>query len=107
MERLGVGQFRAGAWGDETEDLLARHLDALRGQSARVLVELEPLRESAQALHVARLLDGVLVVVEAQRERREVLGQTIEVLQRAPIRILGAVINKRTRPIPEFLYRWL
>jgi Mrp family chromosome partitioning ATPase len=47
------------------------------------------------------------LVLEANSTRREAALQVAENLRAANIRILGAVLNKRTFPIPETLYNRL
>jgi capsular exopolysaccharide synthesis family protein len=49
--------------------------------------------------------DGVILVVRANRTRREVVQKAIEVLHKARCRLLGVVLNDRRYPIPGFLYR--
>jgi Mrp family chromosome partitioning ATPase len=56
---------------------------------------------------LAGLLDGVLFVIEAERVRWQVAERTTEHLRRANVRLLGAVLNKRRRHVPEWLYRTL
>jgi Mrp family chromosome partitioning ATPase len=48
---------------------------------------------------------GVVLVVRANRTRREVVLRATEALNRARCRILGVVLNDRRYPIPSFLYR--
>jgi Mrp family chromosome partitioning ATPase len=50
------------------------------------------------------LTDGFILVVEANATRREAALQVAENLRAANVRILGAVLNQRTFPIPEKLY---
>lgn len=49
--------------------------------------------------------DGVVLVVRANRTRREVVQKAIEVLNKGRCRVLGVVLNDRRYPIPGFLYR--
>jgi Mrp family chromosome partitioning ATPase len=51
------------------------------------------------------LVDGVILVVEANLTRREVARKAKESLESANVRLLGAVLNNRTFPIPETIYR--
>jgi Mrp family chromosome partitioning ATPase len=43
--------------------------------------------------------------LEANSTRREAADKVAESLRAAQVTILGAVLNKRTFPIPESLYR--
>jgi Mrp family chromosome partitioning ATPase len=59
------------------------------------------------APRLAALLDGLLLVVEAERVRWDVARRTSELLRRADVRLLGAVLNKRRQHVPSWLYRML
>lgn len=48
---------------------------------------------------------GVVLVVRANRTRREVVQRAVEALRRAHCRVLGVVLNDRRYPIPSFIYR--
>jgi Mrp family chromosome partitioning ATPase len=51
--------------------------------------------------------DGVLLVVEAERSRSEVVNATTAVIGEANGHVLGLVLNKRRQYIPKSLYKWL
>jgi protein-tyrosine kinase len=53
------------------------------------------------------MVDGVVLVVRAGRTSREAVLQAKKRLQLAGARLLGVVLNDRTYPLPEFLYRRL
>jgi Mrp family chromosome partitioning ATPase len=59
----------------------------------------------ADAMALGKLADGLVLVLEANSTRREAAMRVTESLSQAQIRVLGAVLNKRTFPIPESLYR--
>lgn len=68
------------------------------------------LCESAEAgpsLSLSSLLEGVLLVIEAERVRWEVALRVKELLIRSGVNVLGAVLNKRRQRIPRWLYRTL
>jgi len=54
-----------------------------------------PEARSSAVLRTAALLDGVLLVVEAERTPREAARRTTELLSRAGARVLGVVLNHR------------
>jgi capsular exopolysaccharide synthesis family protein len=72
-----------------------------------VFVDLPPLSGPSDALPLTQLLDGVLLVVQAERVRRPVAKRCVTRLVRAGARPLGAVLNKRRQYIPRWLYRTL
>ena len=47
----------------------------------------------------------VVLVVQANSTRREAARKGKESLDSANVRLLGVVLNERTFPIPEVLYR--
>jgi len=49
--------------------------------------------------------DGVVMVLKANSSRRESAKKALDELQTARARVLGAVLNQRTFPIPESIYR--
>lgn len=56
---------------------------------------------------LGQLSDGIILVLEANCTRRIAARKTIQSLQSANARLLGTVLNQRTFPIPEKLYRRL
>jgi Mrp family chromosome partitioning ATPase len=79
----------------------------LREVFDRVLISAPALSREAEATFLGQLSDGVVLIVEANRTRRETVRRAKEQLEAAQVRILGAVLDQRTFPIPEKLYRKL
>lgn len=71
------------------------------------IFDLPAVGQTNAAVRLAGLLDGVLLVVEAERVRHEVAQRTRELLRRANVNLLGAVLNKRRQHVPAWLYRTL
>lgn len=72
-----------------------------------ILVSAPPLQGEADAARIAQLTDGMVLVVEANHSRRETVRRAKEQLESAKVRLIGAVLDQRTFPIPEKLYRRL
>jgi capsular exopolysaccharide synthesis family protein len=72
-----------------------------------VVFDLPPAGQEGSVIRLAGLLDGVLLVVEAERGRWETARRVRQLLERADTRLLGAVLNKRRRHIPGWVYRRL
>jgi protein-tyrosine kinase len=87
----------------KAENLQAR-IDELRREFAYVLIDSPPVSEHTDAILLGRLADGAVLVLESNTTRREVARIAKEDLEAAEVRVLGAVLNKRTFPIPQFLY---
>jgi capsular exopolysaccharide synthesis family protein len=71
----------------------------------RVVIDAPPVNVSADALLLGGMSDGVVLVIEANATRREAARGAKNTLESAGVRVLGAVLNKRTYPIPEVLYK--
>ena len=79
----------------------------LRAQFEYILVSTPPLHRSADAMALGQVSDGVVLVLEANSSRRDVARRAKFGLEAANVRLLGAVLNNRTFPIPEAIYRKL
>ena len=60
--------------------------------------------EHTDAILMGQLTDGAVLVLESNTTRRQVARIAKEDLEAADVRLLGAVLNKRTFTIPQFLY---
>ena len=82
-------------------------IDDLRKEFTYVLIDAPPLNEYPDAALLARMADGLVMVLEANNTRRETARKAKDMLDASGIPVLGAILNKRTYPIPERLYRRL
>jgi Mrp family chromosome partitioning ATPase len=88
-------------------DRLKVRLQELRKEFDYILIDSPALNLYADALTVGRVADGVVVILQADSTRRESALKGLQTLRNAQIEVLGAVLNRRTFPIPEFVYRRL
>lgn len=77
----------------------------LRARFTRVVFHVSPVLASGDAVNLARLADGIVIVVRADSTRREVVMRAIELLAEAKGRVLGAVLTDRKQVIPQSIYR--
>jgi Mrp family chromosome partitioning ATPase len=89
----------------------ARHLSrnlALIGRHFNwIVLDCPPLRESNEALLLAPHTSGIVVVVAAEKTKRSEIAQTQRAIELSSGTLLGFVLNKRTWPVPDFLYHRL
>jgi Mrp family chromosome partitioning ATPase len=81
--------------------------DELRDAFGYILVSAPALSRETEATFLGQMSDGVVLIVEANRSRRESVRRAKEQLESAHVRLLGAVLDQRTFPIPEGLYQRL
>jgi capsular exopolysaccharide synthesis family protein len=81
--------------------------DALKEEFDLILIDSPPATVSADALALSPVVDGVILVVEAEATRYEVAEKVVEWIGQHNVKVLGVVLNKRRYPIPKSIYRWL
>jgi protein-tyrosine kinase len=82
-------------------------LETLKAEFSIVIVDTPPILSHDTALAVAAQCDGVILVVQAEQTRWEIAQEAQARLRRVGAKFLGVVLNRRTYPIPEFLYKRL
>jgi protein-tyrosine kinase len=85
-------------------DRLKTRLAELRTAFDYLLINVPPVILDGTANLLGPMLDGAILVVEANSTRREVARRARASLESANVRLLGAVFNNRTFPIPCALY---
>ena len=82
-------------------------IEALKADFDWVIVDTAAVNLYADTALLAPLLDGVVMVVQAESKRAEVAMQGKDRLEDAGANILGGVLNRRRYVIPEVIYRRL
>ncbi len=88
-------------------DRMKERVSELRKEFDYLVIDAPPLIAYADAMALGRLVDGVVLVLEANETRREAALQVTENLRASKIPVLGAILNNRTFPIPAALYKRL
>jgi Mrp family chromosome partitioning ATPase len=99
----GLGNLQSNAL--VSYERLQARVAELRGCFKYVLIHSSPINMDPGAILLSQLTDGVVLVLEANTTRRERARGAKECLEAAGAHILGVVLNNRTFPIPEALYR--
>ncbi len=93
--------------GGATVPALALSAGKLRDLSRVLLIACEPLACSAQCIEMARGATGVLLVLNGRQDSRAEVERQTSLLKRSGLRIVGAVLNNRERPMPSAIERML
>jgi Mrp family chromosome partitioning ATPase len=91
-------------WHSIQENVVAS-LEKLRRKYRYVLIDCPSLKETLDAVRIAPLVDGIVLVIEANRTQKEQIQYAERTIETTSGRILGHVLNKRTYVIPEWLSR--
>lgn len=92
---LGVGTVVDGVSAQFGDERLLRLLQEIRTMFAVTIVDLAPPAASPFGVRLARVLDGVIVVVEAHSTERAEVESTVGALRRAQAPVTGLVYNRR------------
>jgi Flp pilus assembly CpaE family ATPase len=81
------------------------NLQTLRFVFDFVLLDCPSLKASGDAAIFAEVANTVILVVEAERTRKEQVLNSVQTIERTKGNLLGCVLNKRQYPMPEWIYR--
>lgn len=94
----------AGRW-DGSRQYRQDCIELLRREFDYAIIDCPSLKESGELLSIAPFLDGVILVVEANKTQRAQLAHVERTIEGAQGKILGHILNKRTYEIPTWVYR--
>jgi Mrp family chromosome partitioning ATPase len=82
-------------------------IDLLRSEFDYTIIDCPSLKTSGDLLSVAPFVDGVILVIEANRTRRDDPREAEMSIAAAGGKTLGFILNKRTYELPAWLDRML
>jgi len=112
LDGMGLSLLPAGSRCEDgsspwkSERWLSR-LHELRREFQYVLILAPPAAQYGDAALLGQETDGVILILESNQTRRETARIAAQNLTAAKVQVLGAVLNNRTFPIPESIYRKL
>jgi Mrp family chromosome partitioning ATPase len=101
---ISAGSAAEGAQTLLTSDRMRLRLTELRAECDFILIDTSAMSVGNDAIGLGSLADGVVMVLKANASRREAARQAVQELQGGKAKVLGAVLNQRSYPIPEKLY---
>jgi Mrp family chromosome partitioning ATPase len=79
-------------------------MEELEREFPYCLLVIPPIVTSADAVLLSTMASGIVLVLDSQSTRRDAAAAAKGMLTRAGVPILGAVLNNRKFPIPDWLY---
>lgn len=79
-------------------------LDTMTAQSSLVVFDMPPASELVSQSAPLSMLDGMLLVIAAERSRRPAVQRAVSQLTRTGVTIDGAILNMRKTHVPNWLY---
>ena len=88
-------------------DAFVKLLEVLRSAYDLLIFDSPPLVDSPEATVLASRMDGLVMVLQAEKTRREGARAIQEELAALDVPLLGAILNKRREVVPEFIRKRL
>jgi capsular exopolysaccharide synthesis family protein len=70
-----------------------------------VLIDTSAILEAPETPIISSYADGVVMVVQIERTRREAIKRAIVMVEKLDGKFIGTVLNRKKYHIPEFIYR--
>lgn len=86
-------------------DSLEAYVAGMKEKAQWILFDAPPLARFMDAIVLASRVDGVVMVVEAEKTRWEVAEASRQRIIEGNGNVLGAVLNKRRYPVPDWFYK--
>lgn len=80
---------------------------ALRARYQYIFIDCPSLDTNTTVLSLPSEVDATILIVRAGFGRKQEIQQASRVLAFNSRRFLGCILNRRTYPVPRWLYRWL
>lgn len=93
--------------GEKSTSYLCAYLDEIRRDFEYSIIVARSATESNEGAAMARVADGMVLVLAAGRTRRATACRIKKSLDDAQVRLLGIVLSDREFPIPDSIYRKL
>lgn len=86
-------------------DRMRLRITELRSEFDFVLLDTCAMSVANDSIGLGSFADGVLIVIKANASRKESARQAVQDLQEGKAKVLGAVLNQRSFPIPDKIYK--
>lgn len=104
---LATGGNHVGPVGLFESEQFDTFLNYARDEFDYIILDSAPMPSFAEARVLCEKVDGVVLVIESGKIRRQVALRAKKELEDAGAKILGVVLNKRKYYIPEWIYKRL
>lgn len=105
LDVLSAGTAAAAHDLSVSTDRVRQLLAAISSRYQMVIFDLPVASELTSCFPIARCLDGVVLVVEAERTRNKAVARAKKQLLQSGAEVVGVVLNKRREHLPDWLYR--
>ena len=104
LSLLPAGTVGAELEGGLDPETLVKQLQGVGANHDYVVLDLPPVTDVESVARLREQCEGMMLVLEANRTRRQVATYLVRALSEGPGAELALVLNKRDFPIPTWLY---
>ena len=88
-------------------DRMRMLVQELREQFDYIIVDAAPLDTGTDSIVLGGLSNGIVLVLKANSSRRDTAAKALQEIHSANVPVRGVVLNRRTFPIPQAIYKHL
>jgi len=88
-------------------DKMGELIQHLKGLVDIILFDSAPVISSSDSLVLCPYVDGVILVIEAEKTQREIVQRAQTYITSTKAKILGVVLNKKEHILPQYIYKKL
>jgi Mrp family chromosome partitioning ATPase len=81
--------------------------EVLKNNFDYILIDSPPINKFAETRLISNYADGVILILEAGKTRKQVAIKAIKEIESAGGEFIGTILNRRKFYIPNWIYRWL
>lgn len=107
LSQLDISDLLRSDGDTHRKNAFRERIQGLRDQFDIVLIDSPPILSHASWGVLLRHVDGVILVIEAEKTRSAILRSTLRNIEEVGGHVIGIVFNKRRQYIPRLLYRLL
>jgi capsular exopolysaccharide synthesis family protein len=90
-----------------SSDAIRKFMVEMRDRFDHIIIDTSPIIPVTDASVLGRIVDGIIMVIQAGRTQRGILRRAREILLQSHSEILGYVLTGVEYHLPEYIYRYL
>ena len=104
---IPCGKKNSGPLAIFESDRFDKTLKLMREKFDYVILDAPPVKGYAETKVMGKKVDGVILVIESGKTRKQVAIRAKQELEDAGAKVLGVILNRRKHYIPEWIYQRL
>jgi Mrp family chromosome partitioning ATPase len=107
LKVITLGEKRDFHYGSKWIDTLKDTLRKNRTRFEFIILDIPPILTYAEGILLSKLCDGIVLVLQAENTRYEVVQEAQKLLEHSNVPVIGCILNRRKYHLPKWLYERL